>query len=399
MNSWDCFDTLVARRFYHPHTVFDEVGKRLGIKNFKEIRIQAEINSDKTYEGIYKNLPGLDSNIEIQVELEHCFPIVENINRVKDGDIIVSDIYFNSNIVEKILLNAGLKKNIKVFTSTNGKYKGWIWKTLPTIDLHIGDNKRSDVASPRSNSILSELYSGCHFTDIEKYVSNFEFELACWMRYIRLQCPYTDDHRKRIWEDQSTFNLPVLALASLELPDSNVAFVHRDSIFWQPLYEKIRKTKSIRFDSSRHCLNYPSESYKNYIFSNIQNCVIVDLQGTGKSLLNFFKDTLPEVYFIAGNPINNNIKIISNTSNFALEKHNCSDVGTLINWNHLGPIRNPLEHPADIVETQHRSFKIGIDSIEYFKFEKNINLLKFLLDKMINNYTDQTVPWINKHKI
>jgi len=35
MISWDCFDTLVARRFFEPTSIFDEVGKRLNIPNFK----------------------------------------------------------------------------------------------------------------------------------------------------------------------------------------------------------------------------------------------------------------------------------------------------------------------------------------------------------------------------
>lgn len=61
MKSWDCFDTLIARRFVHPHSIFEEVGKRLNIPNFKEIRIQAERLSGSTYENIYKNIPGIDT--------------------------------------------------------------------------------------------------------------------------------------------------------------------------------------------------------------------------------------------------------------------------------------------------------------------------------------------------
>jgi predicted HAD superfamily hydrolase len=259
MNSWDCFDTLVARRFYHPHTVFDEVGKRLGIENFREMRVQAELNSDSTYAGIYKNLPGLDPSVEQQVELEHCFPIVENINRVQNGDIIVSDIYYNSSFVEKILRNCGLTKDVKFFVTPDGKSKGWIWSQLPGIKLHIGDNPKSDVKSPGKFNILSELYTETHFTEIEKEVSNIDLNLALWMRFIRLQCPYSDKHQKSLWIDQANLNLPILVLASFELPDKPIAFTYRDCIFWQPIYEKLTNKKSIRFDSSRMCLRNPTK--------------------------------------------------------------------------------------------------------------------------------------------
>jgi predicted HAD superfamily hydrolase len=180
MISWDCFDTLVARRFFEPTSIFDEVGKRLNIPNFKKMRIAAERTSDGTYDGIYRNLPGIDAMVEFQVELEHCFGIVENINKVQDGDIIVSDMYFNSDQVLKILINCGLKKQVSITVTAGGKKKGWVWDTIPRPELHIGDNEHSDVFSPTQKSIPAKLYTGYKFNDLETYfiVDSMPLEVA-----------------------------------------------------------------------------------------------------------------------------------------------------------------------------------------------------------------------------
>lgn len=399
MNSWDCFDTLVARRFSDPYTVFDEVGKRLGIENFREIRILAEKKSDNTYDGIYKNLSGIDPSVEIEVEIEHCYPIIENIKKVEDNDLIVSDIYHTKETVEKILKKCGLSKNVKYYVTPDGKRKGWIWKDLPKIDLHIGDNKKSDIKSASNFGIPTYHYTGSYFNSIEGFVAKTNFELACWMKYVRLQCPYNDLHKKQLWEDQSNYNLPILALASLELPDKPIAFNFRDCIFWQPIYEKIKKKKSIRFDSSRAILNNPSNEYREYVNKTINDCVIVDLQGTGSSFLNFFSDNIPETYFLSGRiKENKNLKSITNMRAPGIEKHNCSNEGSIINWDQTGPVRLKLEHDSDIVGVQHAAFDVAFRSLDHYVIKQDINLLKYLLEKTEKNYTSINVVWKEKHE-
>ena len=87
MKSWDCFDTLIARRFYDPKTIFDEVSRRIGDPTFREKRIQAERacnQNTKTYSDIYQRLPDYSPEIEFSVELEHNYPIVENMQKVQE---------------------------------------------------------------------------------------------------------------------------------------------------------------------------------------------------------------------------------------------------------------------------------------------------------------------------
>lgn len=398
MNSWDCFDTLVGRRYQTHHAVFDAVGKKLSILNFKELRISAEKKSNGTYSDIYKHLPGIDPNIEISIDIDHCFPIEENMQKVQDGDIIISDIYYSQEIVEKILRKCGLKKNIKFYVSPDGKRKGNVWKEVGKIELHTGDNKKTDVKSPRNFGINSFHYTDSFFNAIEEHISKIDLHLACWMRLVRLRCPYLDDHSKNIWQDQTNFNLPILALSSLELPDKKIAFTYRDSIFWKPIYEKITNKIALRFDSSRKLLNNPTNQFKKYVKEQIgDNCIIADLQGTGKSLLQFFSEP-PEIYFIGGKLKDHfKLKSISGLRAPAIEKHNCSDQGSLIDWDDTGPIRAELEHDTTVVSIQHRAFEVAINNIQYFDIQKNLSILKYLLEKMQGNYTDATVLWREDH--
>jgi hypothetical protein len=110
MKSWDCFDTLITRRFYHPHSIHDEVGKRLGIDGYTKQRLRAEKKTNGTIQGIYNNLPGIDPSVEFQVEMDHCFGIVNMLNAVSDGDLIISDMYFTSEQVYKLLKTKRLFK-------------------------------------------------------------------------------------------------------------------------------------------------------------------------------------------------------------------------------------------------------------------------------------------------
>jgi hypothetical protein len=397
MKSWDCFDTLVSRRFTDPHTVHDEVGKRLGIPNFKDLRIAAERKSDNTYAGIYRNLSGIDPSIEIQVELEHCYPIIENINQVQDGDLIVSDIYHTAETVEKILRSCGLTKTVKFHVTPDGKRRGWIWPMLAGIDLHIGDNKKSDVKSPANYGIKAFHYTNCFFNDIEKTVAEKNYQLASWMRYVRLQCPYADSNKRSLWEDQTNYNLPILVLASLELPNTPIAFTYRDSVFWKPIYEKLTNKSAIRFDSSRAMLTNPTPEFKIYAENVVRGCAIVDLQGTGKSLFQFFNSD-QIIYFIGGKTIDHpNIRSITGMRAPAIEKHNCSNQGSVISWNNEGAVRAPLEHDTTVVDVQHACFDIAVNSISKFQVNKDLGLLKNLLERMKKDYTDISVTWTENH--
>ena len=396
MKSWDCFDTLIARRFVYPYTIFEEVGRQLGIENFSKMRRRAEKNSDRTYEGIYKNLPDIDPNVEFQVELEHCFGIVENMNRVQDGDIVVSDMYLTEDHIRQLLISCGLTKDVKIYVTPDGKHKGTIWPSLPQISLHIGDNFRSDVESPREYGIESEHYTDHQFNETENFVSESDFDLACWMRYVRLQCPYTGMN-KDFWLDQSNLNLPVLALASLELPDEPIAFTYRDSVYWHPLYEAITGKSGRRLDVSRACYYNPTPEFRSYVINAVKGHTIVDLQGSGKSIKSFFENDLPNVIYVCGFVEEPFMCLERKGAGDSIERHNCSELGPLLSWDQTGPIRGKCEHEPKIIEIQSTAMNISIDSAKWFSIKKNKDLFSNLLWRMRKNFTWKNVIWQGTH--
>jgi len=81
----------------------------------------------------------------------------------------------------------------------------------------------------------------------------------------------------------------------------------------------------------------------------------------------------------------------------AIEKHNCSNQGSVISWNNQGAVRAPLEHDAIVVDVQHTCFNIAVNSINKFQVNKDLGLLKNLLERMKKNYTDISVSWTENH--
>lgn len=392
MNSWDCFDTLIARKLFYPYTIFDEVGRILNIDNFTRLRIDAEKNSDGTFLGIYKNLPNVDPDVELNVELQHCYPIVNNINKVNDGDIIVSDMYLDEKFIKKMLLKCGLKKDVKIIVTPNGKRSGSVWKGLPKVGFHIGDNIKSDYEIPKKLGINSIHYTDSNFSEIENLVYKEDTNLACWMRFLRLQCSFNTEHETRLWNDQANYNIPVLVLSTLELPEKNIIFNYRDCIYWKPLYEKITGKTAKVLHSSRRCYNNPSEDFRKYVISETQDSLIVDIHGSGKSVINFF-GYLPDILYISSSQKYS----ISGFKSHAIEKHNCSSLGTLIGWENNMPIRDICENEETVVKVQSNINHLACETVSNFKISKNKELLKIILIKMENNYTQQVVYHKDTH--
>jgi hypothetical protein len=211
MKSWDCFDTLIGRLYFNPKSIFYIVANKINDQSFVAKRIDAEKRSTKkTYEDIYSYLPGYDPNVELDTELEYSFPIRHNFDAVSDGDIIVSDMYLNSEQIEKILRYHGLNKNIKIYSSYDGKYTGSIWNNIKSnhsIDYHIGDNLKSDIIQARRSGINSIFFPGKIFTYAENLIKNYSLNLAYLVRMMRLLNPYFQNRSHWIHDNGSFFHL------------------------------------------------------------------------------------------------------------------------------------------------------------------------------------------------
>jgi hypothetical protein len=416
--SWDCFDTLVARRHYLPRTVFDSIERETGLFDFTRRRMMAESRAPHTLDTIYTELAkdyGWDDEtcklikqIEINEEVNHCFPVVENIQKVKDGDLIVSDMYLPAEAIMQILRNCGLKADVTIHVTTGGKSGGWIWNTLPPIDLHVGDNYHSDVQSPISHGIQGQHYTKTAFTRHEEL---FGGEVALLMRMVRLANPHEEGTvYHRLWWEQSQLNIPALVLAALELPSTGLAFIHRDCVHLQRIHEVIHGVTNTSFHCSRIALAERGRGWDEYVKECAYGKTLVDLQGSGRSIVRYWREVfneMPSMIYVTG-MLNHGYAIIR-TPHDIIERYNSSRIGSLLKW----PERESCEFREDYLDVQYEAIGKAVQYVELFhNLQPNKDLLAKIIELMVHaetpaivdHYSDHgpnryTVSWPESHRM
>lgn len=331
--SFDMFDTLVFRRGRLPRSIFVQVGIALNDFHFCTKRIEAEIQSGYgTFDEIYKKYQELHpeenvasiQKIEFQIELENLYPVLSTFLFLKPQDIIVSDMYLSENQLRQILnkcleicwivvpkreryrypiFRYSIIDSIPIVVSLHGKSQKWIWKMLPMIDCHIGDNYHSDVISPLQYGIRALHFSSAQInTPIEEYLHNRGQEtLANLCRHIRLLNPYFD-FRKKIYEEQSQINIPLLVLLAIYLHSLNkrILFMLRDGFYLKMVYDALYPGNDSEYlFCSRKAMKTSSPSFVQYMKNMIvgsstcssyeRKTLIFDLFGTGLSIWQFLR--------------------------------------------------------------------------------------------------------------
>ena len=181
--TFDLFDTLITRKIYNPDDVFDIIDKKICDKykfkygSFKKIRKNAEfkIRCDNNYIGdvdiheIYKEIKNQlkineetmnnIKNIEIDTDINLMIPrreMLDIFNRLKANNkqiIIISDMYYTKDIIERILHKCGYYGYYDILVSSdigcrkdNGTMWDYFYKKYPNINsIHVGDNEVSDI--------------------------------------------------------------------------------------------------------------------------------------------------------------------------------------------------------------------------------------------------------------
>ena len=198
--SFDVFDTLINRAVEKPSDVFELVGRKAGMSDYKNKRICAEkmarrsnlergiheVTLDEIYDYFIKlysdrleEIPvdvATLKELEIATEYEISRPnagaqvLFNKIKCKRDaGDdsiskvIIVSDMYLSSDVIEKLLYNNGVYGFDRLYVSSmyrctkkNGDLYSLILKDLGVSAdsiLHIGDNFISDYLWAKKNGI------------------------------------------------------------------------------------------------------------------------------------------------------------------------------------------------------------------------------------------------------
>jgi hypothetical protein len=287
-NSFDVFDTLISRGVPHPHDVFRLVEKSCGFELYREKRIQAELESDGTWDGLWGRFKAICTvtddtinrlrTLELQVEHQVVLAIPAHMKKVSAGDLIVSDNYLSESEIRRLLLTAGMSPTVlaqcTVYVSPSGKQTGTIWQTIArdgwTIAKHFGDNQHSDGESCKASGIPFEISRFAHQeSEWEKLIWSsrqvrYQEIYQEWKRF-RLLNPYassSDQTRQcALWEEQATKNFPVLLflcgrLAGILRAEGRrrLLMFTRDGCLLRPLFSSIYGTEEFdcrEFISSR----------------------------------------------------------------------------------------------------------------------------------------------------
>lgn len=379
INSFDVFDTLMVRWYKEPDTIFKELESEFGIPDFVYIRKTAEhIRRNETIESIYeslKQITNLDSDListimnrEIDLEIKMAMPIQRMLDKVKDGDLIISDMYLGEENVSKILNKIGLKSKTINFVTLDGKSNGWIWNGLKTkynINCHFGDNRHSDILMASNNGISNELVEDSNFTQFENELSSINRSSALISRVIRLSNPYEiNTNEYNIWNEASKYTVPLNCLLSVYVNENfknykKLLFSTRDCINLFNIYNSLypNDNRGVLFQTSRLMYYKPSSSYLEYTKNLMdEDSLIIDLQGSGNSFN----------YFSYHNKINSNLflvvdfgeKLDNKQSLFDLNEYKFSDKIERVNYSTLGhlvgyeesPIREKCEYPQNYIQ-------------------------------------------------
>lgn len=345
VNSYDMFDTLIARKCGSYLGIFEEVADSIHQPKFIEIRRKSESElyskGEFTFEDIYdnminhmkefdasawnttllsiyrakvddpKSLSKMMREIEISAERRNLIPIKENMDKLQPGDIIVSDMYLSQDFLKEFVPHY-----VSVIVTNNGKAEGTIWsKLLEHYDIvsHTGDNEHSDVKTPSEHGIACQLSTETKRTVVEETLAE-KYSLpiiASNCRDLRLKTYKKDPIHREMENIETQVNIPLLFCIAehidrmaIKYEFDNILVSARDGEKLSRILDMREKYRigSRRYDvsyfySSRMSRRNASDSYLSYVNKMVNNrkTLIVDLDGTGWTLRHL-KDKMEEYF-------------------------------------------------------------------------------------------------------
>lgn len=374
--SYDVFDTLIARNVEKPTDIFNIIEKNKPYLNFKELRIESEKINGKSLTTIYKEFQKLTNetdekieelkNFEIQTEINNSYLIMTNVNLVKDGDILISDMYLSNIEIYKILNSLGFNKNVTIFSSSIGisKSNGLLYLSVLNdfdIKLHTGDNIYSDVYMANLFNIPSQLTTLHSINSTEQFfIKNINNHFGFLLRKFRLQNPYVENSLEfKLYNDQAIINIPLLVLISFYLQlllinenRTTILFATRDSCLLKIIFETLFPYVSVKsYQVSRIVNKTANKEYENYLLKlyDHSTCIIFDGHGSfnsGRKLFINIFNLLPRIHiFSLANYKNLYFKDLTYNikhGNNNFELFNVDTVGSLIDLKNGNFIRDEI---------------------------------------------------------
>jgi len=436
MNSFDVFDTLIARRYVNNNSILNHIESEFKLPGFVTARIAADIGS-RSLQEIYDALVSENiipvsiapevMNREISLEIETAIPVKENIDRVNDGDLLISDMYLPAYAIREMVRYAGLTKQVTIYQSNGDKNSGKIWKALQNNkpELHLGDNLHSDVTSAKQHGINAEHYPGTNLNAIEQHIYNNGLpQLALLSREIRIR----NGKVSSFFNVANSLNLPWLFITSEMIHrkhnDSNIVFLGRDCQLLQRIYSSYYNTSTYLPFSRKVAFNQPVEALKYLSIHSPKDSVLVDIISTGATwehLSKFGNTNITAIIYsnIDGNRYTVNKPVLPVGFNYLtkndevlstgllLEVMNCAEHGHLSTINEIAPnvfvsqFGEP-ELSTYIINEIHAPVQKAIDIKMYYQSAireelKNISdeTLKNLFIVLVQNICNQSM--LNQH--
>jgi hypothetical protein len=370
VQTFDLFDTLVARYCVDPLAIFRIVETKSRTPNFARLRQDVEAtlwragnySLDDVYAGLGQVTDWSQAKLaqlkmlELAEEWNNLFPIEEMVSRVQHDDLIISDMYLPMSFLRKIVDKKCRLPGLKIHLSNHGKHHGTIWPEILSshrILRHFGDNHHSDVVQAGKAGINAEYVTVSGWSEGEAVLVSVGLpEFAKAVRKARLTSFSFDKMGRQAQLAQMDCNIPFLIVAATLLVRhanavgaDTLLMCGRDSNMWVHLLEWIvglsgRKMAVHYFPSSRELLLSKTPAYEAYFtLLRGQRTIIADISGTGRSPANFIA----------------NIQAQDDTSVFVILKSNRID----------GPME--LRAPA----REHVQLECGLTvDLERFLFER-----------------------------
>ena len=360
IRSFDVFDTLLSRRYIDSRVIWEELGQRYGIDSFAANRITADTGSRSLIQ-IYEamelagQIPShltIDELYEAELECEkkYAFPIKENIDKVRNGDIFVSDMYMSGKDVLNLTRSIGMDKQVTIYQSNGDKSSGAFWDRMKgklDLEYHLGDNAHSDVSMPLSRGFNAVHYPNGLTGREEFFINNGLLHLGLLLREVRLR-NYEETYAP-LFAIANQDNLSWLFIACeiifRKYPGKEIVFLGRDCQLMHKIYNAFFSVKSYYLPFSREvAMKQPEEAVAYLKHYTTNNSIFVDISSTGRTWeiicehhpfnveamvhsdtywYSQDKPTLPETFsYIHRNSIIGSTSII-------LEVFNCGDHGKL----------------------------------------------------------------------
>lgn len=324
-NSYDLFDTLIARRCVSPLALFEQVQQQSDIKGLAQARaaeghrlwLDKKAHTTPTmYEAALTSLGQLKTkaanlaSMEYAVELRESLPIRRHLASLQMSDLVISDMHHPDWVLHQLLRSAqselGRRWPSALLRTNRGKHDGDIWQHLIEkvgVLYHTGDNAHSDHAQAMAFGHQANLTSWALPTQAEQMLAQAGAgSVMRAARSARLRCVGAADEKySQMHEAMANVVFPILALGAAYLQDAmkqlnktHVVFCGRDGATWMRafavLYPSIPMTL---LPSSRHSLvrggiEY-SEMVKSVLLVHGQQTLLADLCGTATSWAVFFE--------------------------------------------------------------------------------------------------------------